>query len=1186
MSVSDLHEFIKLMRYFQIIAVTAFILIVQPLAAQLGFCPGSKGEPIFTENFGNGTTYGPALPAGTTTYPFVVGAPNDGQYTLFYHSAMYSTWHYSLDHTPDATNGPNGKMLLMNANAVTSGDFYKKTVTGLCVNTTFEFSAWLMNVYNPNSNFCGAGEIPINVRFEIWNETETVLLGSGDTGNIMGSSAPTWQQFALVFTTVSETSVVLKMKNNGPGGCGNDLAIDDISFAACGDLTTVSSPAVVGNSFTTCNPSSLELHASTAGPNAYFYQWQTSSDGIFWSDVPGATGPVYITPVINSLTYFRVKAAQDAANLNNLYCSSLSNIFTIDILPSPSAAVSNGDQTICSDQAIPTLSVTVPAGVSVNWYNALSGGSLLQSNSLSFTPSIAGTYYAEAYNVSSNCVAAVRTPVTLTIVNQPSANLSAPAIVCSGETAIVTFNGTPNATVSYTVDSGSVQSITLDASGIATVTTPALTSDTVYSLVSVSLSSCSQSLTNNVTISAGPALYAAISGPSSICSGSSADIFFTGTPNGIVHYTVDGGPIQSVTLNAIGDGAVTTTNITASMIFTLVDIALPGPTGCSVPLSGSLTISIFPIPTASMSVPVSGCANQPATLTFVGTPNAAVTYFYDGLYHSATLNSSGNASVSTPPLTADTTFSLDSVTLNGCTTLLSGSVTVAIDPLPIASFSGTSPACSGDAAVLTFTGTPGATVRFSVVGEPAESVILNATGSASVIIPNVTTTKNYTLIDVTISGTGCVNPLSETLTITALTLPSASISTNPASVCAGQSATVNFTGTPNAVITYSVDGGPNQTLTLGATGTASVSTGPISSSTNFQLISASMGTCSQAVSGSAVITVNPTPSANYSGSVSYCDGDTVSLLLSSPTPGTTFNWTVSQSGTSGATAGTGNQISQTISLLGVNMGTVKYTVTPWFNGCSGAPMDILVTVDPVPIPQIVDGVICTTGSGPTSGQPYLLNTNLSAAGHTFQWWYNGVLIPGAIGNSYNAHQTGVYSVVATNSSGCVSPPVNATVSEMSQGQSLILQQSAMFSDHPWVTVTVVGGSGPFLYQLDDLPFSWSNTFHSIRAGTHTINVTDEYCTSLSTTFNVINYPHFFTPNGDGFNDYWNIDGLPGAVIRIFDRYGKFLKQITSDENGWDGTYNGRAMPSSDYWFTIDYADNGNKTFRAHFSLKR
>lgn len=346
--------------------------------AQLGFCPGSKGEPLFTENFGNGTTYGPALPAGVTTYAFVTGAPQDGQYTVHNNSYQYTTWHNSLDHTPDATNGPNGKMLLMNANAVTSGDFYKKTVTGLCVNTTFEFSAWVMNVYNPNSNYCGAGQIPINVRFEIWNAAETILLGSGNTGNIFGTPTPLWQQFALVFTTVSETSVVLKMKNNGVGGCGNDLAIDDISFSACGEVTTVSSPSVTGDTFTTCtNPVSLQLQAATASAFPHFYQWQSSSDGVSWTDVVGATASNYTTPNISSLTYYRVKAAQDAANLANVFCSTASNVFTISVLSSPGAAVSNGDVTICSDETIPALSVVGQPQTSVSWYSAATGGTLL-----------------------------------------------------------------------------------------------------------------------------------------------------------------------------------------------------------------------------------------------------------------------------------------------------------------------------------------------------------------------------------------------------------------------------------------------------------------------------------------------------------------------------------------------------------------------------------------------------------------------------------------------------------------------------------------------------------------------------------------------------------------------------------------------------------------------------------------
>uniref|UniRef100_UPI0037C14152 T9SS type B sorting domain-containing protein n=1 Tax=Flavobacterium sp. TaxID=239 RepID=UPI0037C14152 len=86
-------------------------------------------------------------------------------------------------------------------------------------------------------------------------------------------------------------------------------------------------------------------------------------------------------------------------------------------------------------------------------------------------------------------------------------------------------------------------------------------------------------------------------------------------------------------------------------------------------------------------------------------------------------------------------------------------------------------------------------------------------------------------------------------------------------------------------------------------------------------------------------------------------------------------------------------------------------------------------------------------------------------------------------------------------------------------------------------------------------------------------------------------PTYFTPNGDGINDTWNIVGLnqANAKLYIFDRYGKLLKQLspTDTSQGWDGTYNQQLLPSTDYWFTLDYTENGvAKQFKAHFSLNR
>ncbi|WP_297511182.1 T9SS type B sorting domain-containing protein, partial [Flavobacterium sp.] len=93
-----------------------------------------------------------------------------------------------------------------------------------------------------------------------------------------------------------------------------------------------------------------------------------------------------------------------------------------------------------------------------------------------------------------------------------------------------------------------------------------------------------------------------------------------------------------------------------------------------------------------------------------------------------------------------------------------------------------------------------------------------------------------------------------------------------------------------------------------------------------------------------------------------------------------------------------------------------------------------------------------------------------------------------------------------------------------------------------------------------------------------------------TGVSIIDYPHYFTPNGDGIHDTWNIVGLqnqPTAKIYIFDRQGKLLKQISPTSEGWNGTYNGALMPATDYWFKVEYLENRNtKEFKAHFALKR
>ena len=143
---------------------------------------------------------------------------------------------------------------------------------------------------------------------------------------------------------------------------------------------------------------------------------------------------------------------------------------------------------------------------------------------------------------------------------------------------------------------------------------------------------------------------------------------------------------------------------------------------------------------------------------------------------------------------------------------------------------------------------------------------------------------------------------------------------------------------------------------------------------------------------------------------------------------------------------------------------------------------------------------------------------------------------------------------------------------------------------------VVDGNGSYEYAINGGEFQDDPVFLDVPPGVNSVIINDKNgCgTTEPIEFLVVGYPKFFTPNTDGFHDFWNVLGietLTDPVVHIFDRYGKLLKQLDASTIGWDGTFNGRPMPSSDYWFRMEYSRDEEgvvvaKTLRTHFTLKR
>lgn len=402
-------------------------------------CQGSLGDPVVNITFGSGSNPGPSL-GGLTNYSYISGdCPQDGYYTIANStsSCFGNTWAtVSQDHTPGDLNG---YMMVINA-SYNPGDFFVKTVDGLCPNTTYEFAAWIFNVLQPFA--CMGQGIKPNITFNI-ETTSGTILQSYQTGDIPEN--PDWKQYGFFFsTTTGISSVVLRMTNNAPGGCGNDLLLDDITFRACGPLVTAS---IIGapDSVNVCtgNNSIFTLHANvSAGYNDPVYQWQsTTNNGVSWDNIAGATNVTYVRPAITTpgVYTYRLTVSQ-RSNMNIVSCLIASNTVVISVNKYPVPAASSRGN--CTGD---TLSLNADDGVLFSWKGPMNFVSADQSP---FIPKAvtgnSGMYYVKVTS-DKGCASTDSTIVRLN--NRPEVNAGGDAAVCEGSG--IQLHSTGNNITSY-----------------------------------------------------------------------------------------------------------------------------------------------------------------------------------------------------------------------------------------------------------------------------------------------------------------------------------------------------------------------------------------------------------------------------------------------------------------------------------------------------------------------------------------------------------------------------------------------------------------------------------------------------------------------------------------------------------------------------------------------------------------
>ena len=233
------------------------------------------------------------------------------------------------------------------------------------------------------------------------------------------------------------------------------------------------------------------------------------------------------------------------------------------------------------------------------------------------------------------------------------------------------------------------------------------------------------------------------------------------------------------------------------------------------------------------------------------------------------------------------------------------------------------------------------------------------------------------------------------------------------------------------------------------------------------------------------------------------------------------------------------------------------------------------------IGQYREATIATVGTICNEGR-ILLKAN---AGFSSYLWSNG-----ATTQNVYVTEPGIYSLIAENGYGTTSCDsyVEVEIKGSETPEIKKIDTKDWTQDENMITVYATGEGSEMLYSLDGVKYQHENVFTGLEAGVYTVYVKDAHgCGQDTKEIVLLNYPNYFTPNGDGSHETWNIRYAakePHMKVVIMDRYGKIITAFGSTSKGWDGTLNGIQLPSTDYWFVVTREDG--KEHRGHFAMLR
>jgi hypothetical protein len=1000
---------------------TPFVIVLTPTAAPCTV----MGNVLYTQDFGTGTTLKTAIPSspntasttyiGTSTVPLAVN-----RFTITNNAINGdgANWISLTDHTGNL----NGNMMVINADAA-ANYFYRDTLPVACPGQQYSVTLWAAFIgnasYQTTCNGLGGFKYP-KFLIKIRDLSTGLVITQMTTADI---TSTTWTQYGMKFgLPAGYSNLILEIVNAGPGGCGNDVAIDDIQFGSCSAAPTVN-VAGAGGCLGTSTTFNSALSDPTAISGTVVYQWQVASALAGpYTDIAGATSATYtIASLAASDTgkYYRLIVAA-SGNIGIAGCQYISpGIKLTGLVPSVApSSVSASAATICasSSTTLTAIGGTLGTGANYQWgtgsvvgTNPIVGAT---SSTLTVSPGSTTTYWVQIQKTTAPCSALTGGVTTVVTVNQPSVAPSSVtgADICNGGTTTLTaIGGALGTGANYQWGTGAVVGTNPIVGATASTLTVSPTSTTTYWVriqnTTAPCTSLTSGITKVITVSQ-PSV-----APSSV-SASAATICSSGSTT----LTAIGGALGTGANYQWGTGSVVGTNPIVGATASTLTVSPTSTTTywvqiqntvspCTATTGGVTTVVTVNQPSVAPSS-VTGadiCNGGATTLTAIGGALGTGANYQWGTGSVIGTNPIVGATSSTltvSPTSTTTYWVRIQNTTSPCTSLTGGVTKVITVSQPSVAPSSVSASAaticaSGSTTLTAIGGTLGTAANYqwgtgAVVGT---NPIVGATASTLTVSPASTTTY---WVQIQNTASPCTATTGGATTVINVNQPSvAPSSITGADICNGSSTTLTaLGGTLGTGANYQWGTGSvvGTNPIVGATG-ATLTASPSSTTTYWVQIQNTLSPCTSVTSGlTKVITVNQSsvaPSSVSATAATICKSSSTTLSAIGGALGTGANY---QWGT-GAVVGTNPIVGATASTLTVSpTSTTTYwvqiqnTTAPCAATTGGA-----TTVINVNQPSV--GPTSITGADVCNG----IATTLTAVGGTlgtganYQWGTGAVV---------------------------------------------------------------------------------------------------------------------------------------------------------------------------------------------------